>query len=74
MTHIAQRLAEELAVLSAEDRAELAHFLITSVEDPAANEAYRAEIAERVADVESGREVGYDAKEFLANLRRKYAG
>jgi len=57
--------------LSAAERAELAYFLLTSLEpdEEGVAEAWRAEIARRVARIRSGQAAGRPIEEVLAELR-----
>lgn len=68
-----QTLKATAASLPAPDRAELAHFLLRSLDSEAAD--VRAEwlaVAEqRMADVRAGKVVGIPAEEVLKNLLRK---
>ncbi|HUE71320.1 MAG TPA: addiction module protein [Pirellulaceae bacterium] len=60
MTQIAQRLRDELAQLSAEDRAELAHYLIGSLDtevDEDAESAWAEELDRRAAENRSNKRV-----------------
>jgi putative addiction module component (TIGR02574 family) len=71
-----EQLKPILAALSASDRAELASFLIRSLdreEDAGAEAAWDAELARRLADMESGKVVGIPAAQVFAELREKYS-
>lgn len=76
MSETAERLKTELAGLSVEDRAELAHFLLESlpperlIEDEA---AWAEELQRRIAEIDSGKDVGIPAEQVIAELRAKYA-
>lgn len=74
MSAIAEHLKAQLSGLTAADRAELASFLLGTLEpeEEGAADAWREEIARRVADIRSGRATGTPADEFLAELREKY--
>jgi len=69
-------LKSELAVLTNGERADLAHFLIQSLDQDAADEdadsAWDAELARRVAEIEGGSEIGKPAEQVFAELREKY--
>ena len=67
-------LKSQLSSLPASDRAELAHFLLTSLEpeDEGVTAAWNAEIARRVALIRSGQAVGRPAQELFAELREQY--
>jgi putative addiction module component (TIGR02574 family) len=76
MTETAQRLKSELAGLPAGDRAELAYFLIHSLDkeqDADAEAAWDAELARRAAEIKSGKATGEPADKVLADLRKKYS-
>ena len=75
MSGTAEQLRTKLASLSQTDRAELAHFLIGSLHqgsDPDADEAWDAELAQRVAEIESGRASGEPIGKVFSELRQKY--
>jgi putative addiction module component (TIGR02574 family) len=75
MTETAERMKHELAQLSQRDRAELAHFLIHSLDeeaDPDAEAAWDAELARRMAEIQSGQAVGEPAEQVFAEIRAKY--
>lgn len=66
----------EAGKLSGEERAELAHFLLSSLdpmEDPDAEAAWDAELARREADIQSGKVSGRPASEVFARAREKYS-
>jgi putative addiction module component (TIGR02574 family) len=76
MTTAAEQLKGTLMALSPEDRAELARFLLSSLDepsDPDVEAAWDAELARRAADIEGGRVVGTPADEVFAELRKKYS-
>ena len=61
--------------MPAQQRAELAHFLILSLdegEDEGVEEAWDQELARRMAQIESGEAVTIPAEEVFARLREKY--
>jgi putative addiction module component (TIGR02574 family) len=75
MTKTARRLKAELAKLSSKERAEIAHYLIRTLDEGAdadADEAWEAEIKRRVAEIESGAVKGIPAEKVFAELRKKY--
>lgn len=74
MTQAIEQLKSQATVLSAPERAELAYFLLCSLEpeEEGAQEAWRTEIARRVAEIRSGSAVGRPAEEVLAELRERY--
>ena len=74
MSETAERMKLELAQLSPRDRAELAHFLIHSLDeevDPDTEAAWDAELARRMAEIKSGKAVGEPAEQVFAKLRGK---
>ena len=76
MTHTAEKLKSELSELPLDDRAELAMFLIESLdrlEHDDAAAAWRVELDRRFADIDSGVEAGEPAEQVVAGLRRKYS-
>jgi putative addiction module component (TIGR02574 family) len=60
--------------LSAAERADLASYLLESLEpeEEGAAEAWRAEIARRVAEIRSGQAVGRPVDDVLTELRERY--
>ncbi|MEX0716025.1 MAG: addiction module protein [Planctomycetaceae bacterium] len=75
MTEVAEKLKSEAAKLSPRDRAELARFLIDSLEeqvDDDAEAAWDIELARRENEIRSGRAVGEPAAEVFARLRQKH--
>ena len=76
MTETAEKLKVQLSQLSTQERAELAHFLIHSLddgEDADAEAAWDTELARRMAEIRSGEAVGEPADKVFAELRKKYA-
>ena len=75
MTQTVEQLKSQASALSADDRAELAYFLLSTLEpgDDGAAEAWRAEIARRVAEIRGGTAVGRPFEDVLADLRVRYA-
>jgi putative addiction module component (TIGR02574 family) len=74
MTEAVERLKSEASVRSMPERADLAHYLLTSLEpeEEGVREAWRTEIARRVAEIRSGSAIGRPADEVLAELRERY--
>jgi putative addiction module component (TIGR02574 family) len=74
MTEAVQQLKSQAVALSVEERADLAHFLLTTLEpqDEGVEAAWRAEIARRVAQIRSGQAVGRPIEDVLAELRELY--
>ena len=73
MTEAVEQLKTQMKLLSNPERAELAHFLLTSLEpeEEGAEEAWEAEVARRVAEIRSGQTVGTPADELFAELREQ---
>lgn len=74
MTEAVKQLKAQMKELSNPERAELAEFLLTSLEpeEEGAAEAWEAEVARRVDEIRSGRVVGKPAAELFAELREQY--
>ena len=75
MTESAEKLIPSLAALPAEDRAELAAFLIQSLDeetDPDWDAAWTTELERRWKEIESGRVVGIPAEEAFRKPREKF--
>jgi putative addiction module component (TIGR02574 family) len=76
MTQAAEKLRAELAALPLGDRADLAHFLIRTLdeeEDADAEAAWDAELARRDAEIKSGTAEWRPAEEVFARLREKHS-
>jgi putative addiction module component (TIGR02574 family) len=76
MTETAAQLKNMLSQLSANDRAELARFLIESLDegmDDDAEAAWEAELARRLTEIESGSARGEAVETVFAELRKKYS-
>ena len=72
MSPVAEQLKSTLAALPQEERAELAHFLIESLDggsDANVDEAWSTEIISRLDDITSGRDTGVDADTVIARAR-----
>jgi putative addiction module component (TIGR02574 family) len=68
------KLRSEALSLSESERAELAHLLMASLDGPVEsgiNEAWDAEIARRLADIDSGTAALIDREEFSRRLRER---
>ena len=69
-------LKSEVGKLSSQERAELAHFLLSSLDpdvDPDAEAAWDAELARREAEIDSGKIIGRPAGEVFARLHEKFS-
>lgn len=76
MATLPEDLKTHLAGLSEGDRAELATFLIHSLDreaDSDAEEAWEREIARRDTEILAGRAVGEPAAEVIARIRKSLA-
>jgi putative addiction module component (TIGR02574 family) len=76
MTEAAEKLKAQLSQLSMQERAELAHFLIHSLDagvDADAEAAWDAELVRRMEEIRSGKAVGEPADKVFAELRKKYS-
>jgi putative addiction module component (TIGR02574 family) len=64
----------QLEKLSREERAELAYFLLSSLEsaEEGAAAAWDAEISRRVTEIRSGKANGKPAEQVFAELRERY--
>jgi putative addiction module component (TIGR02574 family) len=74
MNEAVEQLKSQARTLSLPERAELAYFLLSSLEpeEEKVQEAWREEIARRVAEIRGGTAVGRPADEVLAELRERY--
>lgn len=74
MTETVERLKVQMGTLTGPERADLAYFLLTSLEpeDDGVEQAWRVEIARRVAEIRSGRAKGRPAEEVLAELQIRH--
>ena len=76
MSELAEKLKSDLSRLPVQERAELAYFLIHSLdqgEDPDAEAAWDTELANREQKIRSGVDVGEATETVLADLRKKYS-
>jgi len=73
MAETLERLKVQLEQLSTEDKTELAHFLLGSLEpeEEGVAAAWDLEIARRVDEIRSGRATGTPREEVLAEVRRQ---
>ena len=74
MTPTLQNLKDAAATLPAEDRAELAHFLLESLEpvEEGWADAWREELSRRMEEIRTGKAMGIPAEDVLARLRERY--
>ncbi|MFI5460078.1 MAG: addiction module protein [Isosphaerales bacterium] len=74
MNSVIEQWKAQLVTLSNGDRAELAHFLLTSLhpEDDDVEAAWDEEAGRRVEEIRSGRATGRPVDEFIAELRERY--
>ena len=75
MTQAAKKLKTELAKLSTKDRAELAHFLIGSLDDSVDKDAeakWEAELARRADQIKGGTTAGIPVEKVFADLRARH--
>jgi putative addiction module component (TIGR02574 family) len=71
MTATAQQLRPDLLALPEADRAELAHLLFESLEQPLSDAEERAfddELARRAEEIRCGRVIGHTPEELFARL------
>jgi len=76
MSLLLQEVTNKALDLPLEERAELAHELIVSLDDvidKAVETAWDAEIERRVKEIKSGKAKGRPAEEILAEIRAKYS-
>jgi len=76
MAQTTERIKAELSQLSLEERAELADFLIQSLEtgaDDDAETAWDAELERRIQDINRGSAAGEAAGRVFSKLREKYS-
>ena len=69
-----EQLKATLSGLPTEQRAEIAAFLLETLEpeEDDAVQAWNRELDRRIAEIESGKAVGIPAEEVLAVMRAKY--
>ena len=76
MSILLQEVTNNALNLPPEERAELAHKLIESLDegtDKEVESAWDAEIERRVSEIKSGKAKGRPAEEILAKIRAKYS-
>lgn len=75
MTEIAEKLKTELSRLSIQDRAELAYFLIHSLDedvDDNVESAWEVELTQRMQEINSGIASSEPSNKVFNELREKY--
>lgn len=75
MTETVERIKAQVGTLTVTERADLAYFLLNSLEpatEDGVEEAWRDEIARRVAQVREGQAKGRSAEDVLAELRERH--
>jgi putative addiction module component (TIGR02574 family) len=74
MNTVLEELKVTLSSLPTPERAELAYFLLQSLEPAEAGEtdASRTELTRRVGEIRAGKVVGKPVEEALAQLRERY--
>lgn len=67
------QIKTQAAILSNAEKAELAHFLLESIEpeEEGVEEAWSAEIVRRLEEVRNGTAVGIPAEEVFAEMRKR---
>jgi len=76
MTEVVEELKSQLGTLTNRERAELARFLIRSLDqeqDEDAESLWNAELTRRASEIKSGEAVGKPAEQVFAELRKKYS-
>jgi putative addiction module component (TIGR02574 family) len=76
MSATAERIRTEIVALSDSERAELALFLIRSLDqgaDEDAEEAWDPELARRAEEIKNGQALGESADRVFSELRAKYS-
>ena len=76
MSLIADKMRTQLATLTEAERADLARFLIQSLDSGSDNDAeaaWDAELERRAGEIKSGRESGESADKVFSELRAKHS-
>ena len=76
MTVAAEKLRKELVALDPDDRAQIAHFLIETLEtgaDANAEQKWDEELERRAEEIEGGRAAGESADKVFSELHAKYS-
>ncbi len=74
MNTVVEHLKDQLVSLSPRERAELAYFLLSSLDSDEAEDeaAWDAEAAQRVRDIRSGQAAGRPVDQLLDELGERY--
>jgi putative addiction module component (TIGR02574 family) len=74
MIQTVEQLKTQVSALGGPERAELAYFLLASLEseDERSDPTWQGELARRAAEVRAGRAQGRAADEVLAELRERH--
>ena len=75
MAEIVEKLKLELSVLSVQERAELTHFLIHSLDegiDDDVETTWDTELSQRLEDIQHGTAIGKPSSQVFFELREKY--
>jgi putative addiction module component (TIGR02574 family) len=76
MTETAEKLKTELSQLSTKERAELAYFLIHSLDEGSdydVENAWDVELTRRMQEIDSGTASGKPSNQLFAELKEKYS-
>lgn len=76
MSMAIDQLKSEMTLLTAKERAELAHFLIETLEvesDEGVEAAWDAELARRSDEIKSGKVTGKSAEQVFDEIRARYS-
>ncbi|MEC4813653.1 MAG: addiction module protein [Scytonema sp. PMC 1069.18] len=76
MTETAEQLKLELSQLSAQERAEIAHFLIQSLDEDVDNDvesAWDTVLTKRLEEIHRGIAIGEPSNQVFSELRKKYS-
>jgi putative addiction module component (TIGR02574 family) len=76
MSETAEKLKLELSQLSAQERAEIAYFLIHSLDediDDNLDTAWDTELTQRLGDIHRGTAIGEPSSQVFSELREKYS-
>jgi hypothetical protein len=76
MTALAEKLKPQFAELSSAERAELASYLLETLDgpaNPAAHSAWEIEVARRADEIRSDRAEGRPIAEALSDLRSRHS-